>query len=156
MWTSCSFHMDFTFNVCVEIMEISLDLCKTKFALLSNMVKNNISVGFFLQSFTPSKLWWSVLGILSHGCSGNSLGFLWNGFPVWKWILHIQSALISTRGWFLWMHLHGNIIISWKSAFSEASLSTNPVISCPWECSAAFVPFVNTFLSPVVAKIMKY
>lgn len=58
----CELHAVFTWTLhlmfkimlnSVEIMEISHDLCKSKFALLSNMVKNNISVGFLSRALLP-------------------------------------------------------------------------------------------------------
>lgn len=152
-------------------MEIFLDLLKTKFAWMSLWyqivrVKKKVSVLFLSRVsliHTNLVLWWPVLGILSLSTSSNLLWFLWNCFPIWKWILCIQSALVSILCWFcecIYMAISLCFIIRWKSvtAFYKASLSTNHVL-CNSECSAAFVTFVNTifiFCDCQVLEVMKY
>lgn len=129
-------------------MEIFLNLCKVNLLCYQMLSKIIFQWGFFSRASLPLSsdgLYWG----LSHPCRGNLLCFLWNGFPVWKWILCIQSALISTQGWFFSMArwvFHDQLEIC--GCISQSSLASSSCF-CHWECS--FCTFCKQFFMVAIS-----
>lgn len=103
-WTSVLNCLTFKINFNnVSTVEFCLELLRSKFpwtsfqCLIVRVKKISMLASL---SHTNLVLWWPVLGMPSLSTSSNFLWFLWNCFHTWKWILCIQSALITILCWF--------------------------------------------------------